>query len=244
MSGSHPSRRPISRTISRRRRRTRLRSTALPTFFDTVKPTRAGPSSLRLRACSTKGRRRRLASGCCRQEIGALLQSFHGELRRHDLRAVIRGHQLHGAEPLASARRGAPRPPCGRPWSPCGCESRGGACAPACSVDRSASRLSSPLAAPWRQDWLAVPGFAMKTREKRPDRHAICAAYKGGGPARQCEAQPRIGAISRHACGHAGAEYIRIAGADVRCRLGEVGNGAAFDESRGAAHHRRLQIFG
>jgi len=33
---------PKSRTISRRRRRTRLRSTALPTLRDTVKPIRAG----------------------------------------------------------------------------------------------------------------------------------------------------------------------------------------------------------
>ena len=36
-----------------RRRRTRLRSTADPTFFDTVKPTRTGPPSSRLRACNT-----------------------------------------------------------------------------------------------------------------------------------------------------------------------------------------------
>src|SRR5580693_4456894 len=43
-----------SRTISRSRRRTRLRSTALPTFRDTVKPMRTGPSSARRRACTTK----------------------------------------------------------------------------------------------------------------------------------------------------------------------------------------------
>src|SRR6185437_457604 len=39
-------------TISRRRRRTRLRSTALPTWRDTVKPTRAVPPSARQRACT------------------------------------------------------------------------------------------------------------------------------------------------------------------------------------------------
>src|SRR5580704_9464762 len=43
-----------SRMISRSRRRTRLRSTALPTCRDTVKPMRTGPSSARRRACTTK----------------------------------------------------------------------------------------------------------------------------------------------------------------------------------------------
>src|SRR5580700_4406602 len=43
-----------SRTISRSFRRTRLRSTALPTCRDTVKPMRTGPSSARRRACTTK----------------------------------------------------------------------------------------------------------------------------------------------------------------------------------------------
>ena len=43
-----------SRTISRSRRRTRLRSTALPTCRDTVKPMRTGPASARRRACTTK----------------------------------------------------------------------------------------------------------------------------------------------------------------------------------------------
>src|SRR3954471_7003586 len=43
----------FSRTISRRRRRARLRATALPTFFDTVKPKRGGAVSARSRACNT-----------------------------------------------------------------------------------------------------------------------------------------------------------------------------------------------
>jgi hypothetical protein len=50
----------VSLTISRSRRRTRLRSTALPTCFDTVKPMRAGrscsPSCSRRRACTTNAR--------------------------------------------------------------------------------------------------------------------------------------------------------------------------------------------
>src|SRR5580704_17274536 len=43
-----------SRTISRSRRFTRLRSTALPTCRDTVNPMRTGPASARRRACTTK----------------------------------------------------------------------------------------------------------------------------------------------------------------------------------------------
>src|SRR4051812_1587387 len=46
---------PVFRTISRSRRRIRFRSTALPVFFVTVKPTRAGPWSSRARACKTNG---------------------------------------------------------------------------------------------------------------------------------------------------------------------------------------------
>src|SRR3954452_7253199 len=41
-------------TASLSRRRTRLRTTALPTLRETVNPSRAGASSSRLRACSTK----------------------------------------------------------------------------------------------------------------------------------------------------------------------------------------------
>ena len=49
--------------------------------------------------------------------------------------------------------RAGPRPPCGRPWLPCGRGNRDGACAPICLVDRSASRLSgkSPQAAGGRR---------------------------------------------------------------------------------------------
>ena len=43
-----------ARAASRRRRRVRLRMTALPTFFVTVKPRRAGLSSSRISACRTK----------------------------------------------------------------------------------------------------------------------------------------------------------------------------------------------
>ena len=42
--------------------------------------------------------------------------------------------------------RAARRLPCGRPWLPCGCESHADACAPACWVDRSASRMDLRIA--------------------------------------------------------------------------------------------------
>ena len=40
----------------------------------------------------------------------------------------------------------ASRSPCGRPWLPCGRESHADACAPACWVDRSASRMDLRIA--------------------------------------------------------------------------------------------------
>ena len=54
------------------------------------------------------------------------------------------GRRTSGTQPLASSRAGHWLP-CGRPWSPCGRGNRDGACAPACSVDRSASREATPL---------------------------------------------------------------------------------------------------
>ena len=66
-------------TISRNRRRTRLRSTALPTCLDTVKPTRTAPSSPRRRACRTKAlcRRPRAAGGGTK--IAPASQPLHGD---------------------------------------------------------------------------------------------------------------------------------------------------------------------
>src|SRR4051812_43127388 len=49
------------RTASRSRRRTRLRTTALPTFLVTVNPTRAGPSSPRACTSSRKSGPRRFS---------------------------------------------------------------------------------------------------------------------------------------------------------------------------------------
>ena len=111
----------------------------LPTFLDTVKPTRdRTPHRSRLRACSTNA------------AVGALIPAAAA---RKSARCVNRSM---ATAPVARRRQALSRlrprarraaRPCGRPWSPCGRGSRDGACAPACSVDRSASRCDSPLVA-------------------------------------------------------------------------------------------------
>ena len=131
-----------SRTTSRSRRRTRLRSTALPTFFETVKPTAHGPHR-RARAPAARMR----AAGALEPAAAAGNPPVASAApwRCGRARAALR-------RSAACARaRGAPRAPCGRPWSPCGRESRAGACAPVCSVDRSVSRVCSPLVAACRR---------------------------------------------------------------------------------------------
>lgn len=72
---------PESRTNSRSRRRTRLRSTALPTLRDTVKPTRAGPSSPRRRLwikkdCETALRPPAAARKSARRRMRSIAASF------------------------------------------------------------------------------------------------------------------------------------------------------------------------
>ena len=128
-----------SRTTSRSRRRTRLRSTASPTFFEHGEPD-AHRSVLapRSRACSTNADDGGLGAGRGGQKVRALPQPLHGDAARF--------RTASGAQPLAAARAPGGRRPCGRPWSSCGRDSRDGACAPACWVDRSASRDWSPFA--------------------------------------------------------------------------------------------------
>src|SRR5262249_33438867 len=93
-----------SLTTSLSRRRTRLRSTAVPIFLDAVKPTRIGPSSPRLRACNTKA-----AVGTF-TPVAAARKSVRC-LSRCMARARRGGRA--GAEPLAAARaaRGHPLAP-------------------------------------------------------------------------------------------------------------------------------------
>ena len=85
-----------SRTISRNRRRTRLRSAELPTFLETVNPTRTGPSSRRSSACSTNP-----LTGAL-EPVAAARKSARCRSRSMDDAGVRR--RLSGAQPLAAAR--------------------------------------------------------------------------------------------------------------------------------------------
>src|SRR3569833_3956139 len=88
---------PWRRTTSRRRRRTRLRSTALPTLRDTVKPTRTGPASPRGRIWSTKAAAGTLVPvAALRKSARCFSRSIESSV------AAMRAAGL-GAEPLASA---------------------------------------------------------------------------------------------------------------------------------------------
>ena len=78
------------------------------------------------------------AAGGGGQEFGAFRQSPKGAPKGARAAAA---HRAAVTRTGACGRgRGAPRSPCGRPWSPCAPESRGGACERACSVDTSSSR--------------------------------------------------------------------------------------------------------
>ena len=108
--------RSTSRAASFRRRRVRLRTTALPTFFVTVKPSRAGAVSSRFSACSTSPGIGRLAAlrGDA-QELGAACQA--AGLRRHG-RGLLRGRAATRAtqadsrlRPLARRLASTLRPP-------------------------------------------------------------------------------------------------------------------------------------
>ena len=79
MAGRQDQSRPMSLTISLRRRRTRLRSTAVPTFLDTVKPTRTGPPSARLRACNTNAAVGTLTPVAAARKSRPLPQPLHGD---------------------------------------------------------------------------------------------------------------------------------------------------------------------
>src|SRR5262249_28071842 len=93
-----------SLTISRRRRRTRLRSTAVPTFLDTVKPTRTGPWSSRLRACRTNAAVGTLAPVAAARKSARCLS-------RSMATTPFVPRLASGAGPLASARAARGTPP-------------------------------------------------------------------------------------------------------------------------------------
>src|SRR5580692_9506478 len=87
-----------SRTTSRSRRRTRLRSTALPTCRDTVNPMRTGPASARRRACTTK------APTDARKPVAAARKSVR-RLNRSMVAADMTADEMRSrTEPLAALR--------------------------------------------------------------------------------------------------------------------------------------------
>ena len=172
------------RTAALRRRLMRLRSTALPTWRVTVKPKRAcariacaRPAPRRCALGLEHERRRRPARALAHpQELCAPLQGSSRLASRSLLRSRVlwplpvhrRRHALRRTGACGPSRAVAPRPR-GRPWSPCACGTHGGACARACSADRSVSLHSPSLASSCR-------GSADARRQRgaaRPSRRAI-----------------------------------------------------------------------
>ena len=178
-----------SRKASFSRRRMRLRTTALPSFFVTVKPKRGasagrtGPASDGLQAeaagvstpvlCAALRNSARFfsrAGGSRRRPFHAAGRSWSAS--RREARRTAAGMASNVSSSLrptgaCGRARGGRRSLCGRRRSPCGRESRADACAPACSVDRSASRFHSvannhtvprpaPGAGPCRTVWDAT----------------------------------------------------------------------------------------
>jgi hypothetical protein len=144
------------------------------------------------------GRRRPHRAGGC-PKINPALQPLHGT--RAWLRRLKTRTSLGRRDPLTHSgacdrERAALRRPCGRLWLPCGRESRGGACAPICSADRSVSRKSSPLALENGR----CARFARRLRRRRGvprladrvRRRAIAPAYTG--PLRRRQIRPHSAA--------------------------------------------------
>ena len=121
-----------SLTTSRNRRRTRLRTTAFPTFLETVKPTRTAPASGRIRNCKMNP----AVGAFC--PLAAARKS--ARCRNRSMWRLIR--RSNACDRVNDALKA----PVGRRSWPCACGSHGGVCAPACWVDRSASRVLSPFA--------------------------------------------------------------------------------------------------
>ncbi len=90
--------------------------------------------SARPSACNTKGAVATLRPPAAARKSARRRNRCMGTRRR------AAGVRRSGA---CDRARAGPRPPCGHPWFPCGRGNRVGVCAPICSVDRSASRLSA-----------------------------------------------------------------------------------------------------
>src|SRR4029077_5883286 len=175
-----------SRTISRSRRRTRLRSTALPTCRDTVNPMRTGPVSARRRACTTKAPTdARIPAAAARKSVRRLNRSMAAaDMSAADMAAVdmAKREKRSRTEPLAALR--AP----GRQHPAAAFGRHPGAKAVAALAHQFA-RLVGPFHG---IDLRRRAGFAAKKRRKF-NRRAIGAAYTQALPARQCD---RVGLAS------------------------------------------------
>ncbi len=146
-----------------------------------------------------ESRRRHFATAGRCQKIGAPPQSLHGRTRR-------RATGVRRSVACDRARAGPP-PPCGRRWSPCGRGNHAGACAPACSVDRSASRLSvsagrrsSPIDAIdhcSRRTFGRWPSTPERPRCRGCGLFKVRRLIREAGLARQCEPRSR----DRRSCG-------------------------------------------
>jgi hypothetical protein len=169
---------------SRSRRRTRLRSTALPTCFETVKPMRGGPASKRVRACRTK------ALAGARAPVAAARKSVRRFNRSMSptLKPILQTRARVLRDPFAAdlkrsvscaLGRDARTEPCGRPWSPSGHGSRDGAYAPICSADRSVSREFLRYA----PSFMGAARFARLIREPRQSVNVTSPLFSGLLPA-------------------------------------------------------------
>ena len=131
----------VRRAASRRRRLMRLRVTAPPSFFVTVKPSRAGLPSLRSRICTTTplaAKDSRLSSG---EEILPLQDPVDRRYGAQCPRPLKR-------KAACGPATGGAQSPCGPPLSPCGRESHGGACGQAWRVEKCASQSFSIIGPP------------------------------------------------------------------------------------------------
>ena len=155
----------ISRTAARRRRRARLRTTALPIFRVAVKPTRIVPARISASSgigavCSTKpgAAQRRLVAAMRKKSRRFGKRAINGIAVQAESGVVASAVVMMSSIPVIVTARREPRPAlfrhsafCGlahagapkhvdRQRSSCGNEIHGGAFAPDCLVEMSASR--------------------------------------------------------------------------------------------------------
>ena len=107
----------LSRTISRNRRRTRFRCTALPTCLDTVKPTRTGRVAGRFRRAARLQQRKRwpgarAPAAAARKSVRRFNRSMSATLSRYCI--GLSGPTQHASRPSASSYALSFLRPCAR----------------------------------------------------------------------------------------------------------------------------------